>query len=286
MNILGIKHSGQLGDVIYSLSFIKNYIKKNNLDKVVIFIPSDTAINSSGPIKHTGGNLMIDEKMHQFIKPLLMTQPYIHEVLYIPKEKIPTNVLDLDVIRTGLVNTAAGNIKSYYYKIFGLIDTDNTGWIEPDSIKKSDRTESFDIIIGRSTRYLNQGIDYTILQSLNKRIGYIGTENEYKKFSNQFPDLSIQNIKINNALEAAIAIQASSIYIGNQSLFFALAEALNHPRLLESFEPVPNVIPCPGNSGCFIRSSAMYSMAADLLRIKVENNHNFDSASEFLLSAH
>lgn len=272
--ILGIKHSGQLGDIVYAMSFIKSFIKKNKFDFAIVFIASDKIANHAKGLNHISNDLMITQSMYEFIKPLLLNEFFIQDVLFMPEKLIPENVLDLDVIRNGKINLSAGNIKSYYYKFFGLIDKHSRNWLTP---AKADNLHTHKIVIGRSTRYINQKIDYTLLNDFELNIGYLGTDYEYAKISELFPLLKIEKIFINNALDAAAAISQSSLYIGNQSLFFAIAEGLHHPRLLESFEPVPNVIPCPGNSGSFISTEGMMTLVSDSLSLNVtlrtrENN--------------
>lgn len=264
--ILGIKHSGQLGDIVYSMSFIKRFIEKNKFDFAIVFIPSNKMANHIKGLNHISNDLMVTQSMYEFIKPLMLNEFFIKDVLFLPEQSIPENVLDLDAIRNGNINLSAGNIKSYYYKYFSLIDDHSRNWLSP---AKSDDLHTYKIVIGRSTRYLNQTIDYTLLNDFELKIGFLGTDYEYAKITEVFPSLKIEKIFINNALDAAAAISQSSLYIGNQSLFFAIAEGIHHPRLLESFEPVPNVIPCPGNSGAFITTDGMMKLVSDALSLNV-----------------
>lgn len=264
--ILGVKHSGQLGDIVYSISFIKKYIQKYKFDYAIIFIPSDKKANHAKGLNHISNDVMITQSMYEFIKPLLVNEFLIRDVLFMPEKSIPENILDLDAIRNGNINLSAGNIKSYYYKYFGLIDSHSKNWLTQPI---SDKAHQYRIVIGRSTRYLNLAIDYTLLNDFELRIGYIGTDYEYAKTIENFPLLKIEKISIENALDVSAAISQSSLYIGNQSLFFAISEGLHHPRLLESFEPVPNVVPCPGNSGAFISTEGMMKLASDALSLNV-----------------
>ena len=103
-------------------------------------------------------------------------------------------------------------------------------------------------------------------------------------FKNYYPDISIEKINIKNALEAAVIISRSNLYIGNQSLFFSLADTLNHPRLLESYEPVPNVIPANGHTGSFIFTSNLINMAAHFFNIKSFKFDYADNPPKYLLS--
>lgn len=279
--MIGVKHSGQLGDIIYSLPFLKSYISKNGHEKIVLFIPSDKKANRAKGLKHIGGDLMISVGMFNFIKPLLVCQNFIFDVIYMPEKEIPEGVLDLDLIRAGILNLSAGNIRSYYFKIFGLMDLCKGAWLEiPDAEEES----VYDVIIGRSTRYLNKSIDYSVINDCNLKVGYIGSDYEFSVFSSTYPGLICDRIEVRTGLSAAQLILSSKIYIGNQSLFFALAEGLNHPRLLESFEPVPNVVPTPGNSGAFISTVGMMSMLAEKFPSKFNSERYAFIEPDYILS--
>jgi hypothetical protein len=279
--MLGVKHSGQLGDIIYSMSFLRSFLIKNSIDKAVIFIPSDKKANHAAGLNHIGGSLMISKSMFEFVRELLVAQTYIHDVIYLPEINIPKGVLDLDLIRNGLINLSAGNIKSYYFKIFGMIDRNSGSWIDVNS---ENHVEDFDAIIGRSTRYVNLGIDYSNINKLSIKVGFIGTDFEFDKILEINPQLAIKKVNVRNAFEAATIIKKSKVYIGNQSFFFAIAEALAHPRLLECFEPVPNVVSTPGCSGAFLTNSAMINMLIEILNLPAQGIQIADMNPQYLLS--
>ena len=175
----------------------------------------------------------------------------------------------------------AGDIRNYYFKFFGLANKSSTSWLH---INGSLKLEKYDLVIGRSTRYINQAIDYLPLTRTGLKIGYLGTDAEYKRFLQEFPNTTVQRVLAKNALEAACIIANSSLYIGNQSLFFAIAEGLNHPRLLETFEPAPNVIPTPGLSGSFINTEGMLNMTNQMLGTTIEFGSHQNLPQGYLLS--
>lgn len=265
--MLGVKHSGQLGDIVYALPFVKAFIARYGFEKVVLFIPSDKQAHRPRGLNHMAGDLMVSAGMFSFIEPLLLSQSYIEKVLYIAEEKIPSGILDLDLMRSGLVNLNAGNIRSNYFKVFGLMDFDVGPWL---NFSEKEHGVYFDIVIGRSCRYINDSIDYNVLAEIACVVGFIGTDDEFGFFKIRYPKLKLIRVEIKNALQAAFAIKKSRLYLGNQSLFFALAEAMQHPRILESFEPVPNVIPTSGASGSFLTTGGMVSMVAQFLGVDVE----------------
>jgi hypothetical protein len=162
------------------------------------------------------------------------------------------------------VELSASTIRDYYFKAFGLLAEDIGPWLQPTF--EGRRNGNFDLVIGRSTRYLNLAINYGIVDQLQLRVGFIGMEREFAEFSSRHPQMKIEYARTANAMEACNLIARAPFYIGNQSFFFAIAEALQTPRLLEVFEPVPNVVPMGGKRGQFVNTqgfgallSAFYS---------------------------
>jgi hypothetical protein len=103
--------------------------------------------------------------------------------------------------------------------------------IEPKSI--------FPIVVNRSLRYWGT-LDWSPLIPLEKEIGFIGLKKDFQWFVSE-TGINPGYIKVTSALEMAQAISGSKLFIGNQSLAFAIAEALKHPRVLEV---------CPGIENC------------------------------------
>ncbi|MCC8393251.1 hypothetical protein LJ656_11670 [Paraburkholderia sp. MMS20-SJTR3] len=256
-----VKHSGQLGDIVYAMPAMKALARLSGSDKVRLSIPRNKQAHRPAALKHVGGDFMISDEMFAYLKPLLTYQECFSEVVSVDEREIPSGAADFDVIRSGCINVSAGNIKDYYFKVFGLVSRGTSPWITPSFDGR--RSGQFDIVIGRSTRYLNQGIDYGILAALGLRIGFIGTANEYLAFANRFPSVAAEYVPTSSAMEACDLIASSSLFIGNQSFFFAVAEALQANRLLEVFEPVPNVLPTGGMCGQFIATRGFATLLRD-----------------------
>jgi hypothetical protein len=262
--MITFKHSGLLGDIIYSLPAMLELASRAGEHQFAIQIPCDKRASHAPGLKHMSGNLMCSQAMFDFIKPLLLAQSYIASVEFLPEKKISSSAMDFDLVRNGLLNVSAGNIKDYYFKLFALMAQKTGPWIQLGAGENAPR---HGIIVGRSTRYLNDAIDYMILNKLGMHVGFIGTENEYSALKDRYPGLEIEHLPVRDALEAARLIASSRLYIGNQSFFFALAEALQTDRILEVFEPVPNVVPSGGRYGQFITSQGLAFLLASFLGV-------------------
>jgi hypothetical protein len=110
-----------------------------------------------------------------------------------------------------------------------------------------------EIVINRTLRYHDkEEINWKILESYKERCVFIGTEKEHRVFEDKY-GIKIKYMACQDALEFAQVIKGSRIYIGNQSMGFALAEAMKHPRILERYYGWDNCRPC-GNDGYTILS--------------------------------
>jgi hypothetical protein len=260
------KHSGQLGDIIYAIPAMQAIAHRQRLARLTLYVSSDAAAIYVQHMKHIGGEQMVSQALFDFIAPLLSAQPYIEALHFLPAREIPATAIDFDAFRAGGVNVNAGNIKDFYFKTFAVLADTPRRWIDPGDAPEA---APYDILIGRSMRYLNQSINYGLLAQLNMRIGFLGLESEFAEFRARFPDLPIDLVPARNALDACRHLAAATLFIGNQSFFFSLAEALQIDRLLEVFEPLPNVVPSGGRSGQFLTTFGLGLMLGTLFSRKI-----------------
>jgi hypothetical protein len=59
---------------------------------------------------------------------------------------------------------------------------------------------------------------------------------------------NLQYQEVSNFYELADLINNCKVFIGNQSMNFAIAEQLKSNRILETYFGCPNVIPCGGRA--------------------------------------
>ncbi len=279
--MLKIKHSGLMGDIVYSIPSMLKLLKKFKETGVCLFIPSDKKATSHPGVKHIGEGLMFSQGMFNYIKPLLDGQDYMQDVIYCPESEIPADAIDFDIIRFGAVNTAACNIIDYYFKAFALIKEQPQAWVKLPSMPSVDH---FDVLVGRSSRYVNKELDYRVLADYEIKCGFVGTQQEFELFSHDFPELAISYLPTVSALETAHYIANSTVYLGNQSFFFSLAESLQHPRVLEVFEPVPNVIPSGGLCAQALSTKGLVLILNELLSRTVSFDAYVNRPTAFVLT--
>jgi hypothetical protein len=178
--------------------------------------------------------------MATMLKPLLLATNFIEDVLIYNGQKIDYN---LDKFRTIGLNLGAGNISRWYFQAFPELTCD---LIQPTIEIKLSRILNETIVINRTERYQNGQIDYSILNQYKNPKYFVGTEHEFHLMSKMVKNLQYQ--EVSNFYELADLINNCKVFIGNQSMNFAIAEQLKSNRILETYFGCPNVIPCGGKA--------------------------------------
>lgn len=242
---ISFKHSGNTGDIIYALAGIKAVCEKYEA-KAILYVWLDRPGFYYEGAKHPLGTVIMNRHMFDMLLPLLLSQPYIEDVLLYEGQKI---VVDLDLIRQDFCNMPYGHIARWYFYRFPDMACDlGHRWLH--EIRGlingvDDYTLSQSIVINRTSRYQNTHISYAFIQQYGKRletnIYFVGVEDEFNEMRKEIPNL--QAIKCSDFLQLAWVIKHCKVFIGNQSMCYALAEGMKSPRILEVCRFAPNVIP-------------------------------------------
>ena len=233
------KHSGNAGDIVYSLWSIARACEDNN-DTAIIYLNLNQPANYAPGFVHPLGNVMLNETMAKMLKPFLLRFEFVEAVLIYSGQKID---YDLDRFRTIGLNLGAGDIKRWYgYAYPELMPNTHIEDFYFGSTKDYSLKDT--VLWNRTQRYQNGQIDYSILDKTRTYVGFIGLDQEFepcKKIVNR-----LGRITANDFAECADFIQSCKLFIGNQSVLFAIAEAINANRALEVYFGCPNVLPHGG----------------------------------------
>lgn len=225
---LHFKHSGNAGDVIYALPTM--YALSEN-HPVQIFLKPDVDAGYHKNVYHPLGSVMLNAKVIAMLRPLLLYQSRIRSCDTFNDQKID---VDLDLIRSYPLLGGLGNITRWYFYLFAVTADLGKPWLEaPDNDQYKDS-----IVIARSHRYRNPGIDFTFLEKYPNLV-FVGLPEEYVDMKKMLP--AIRHAPVNDFLEMASIIKSSRLFIGNQSFPFSIAEALKVKRILEVCYYWPNV---------------------------------------------
>ena len=222
------KHSGNSGDVIYALPSIYALAGSN---KIFIHLNAGKKVVHEKGVYHPLGDVMLNEKVIHMLQPLLAYQSRISKVDQLTNQHID---VDLDLFRSFPLFKGQGNIARWYFYIFAIQADLSKPWLEaPVDEKFKDR-----IVIARSHRYRNPGIDYGFLSRYGAPV-FVGLKEEYEDMKKSIPHL--EYAPVHDFLEMATIIHSSKLFIGNQSFPFAIAEGLKTKRVLEVCYYCPNV---------------------------------------------
>lgn len=238
--MIKFKHSGNAGDILYSLPAIRKACENRN-DKAILYLNLDQPANYVQGFVHPLGNVMLNKYMATMLKPLLLECEFISDVMTYSGQKID---YDLDKFRRIGLNLGAGNISRWYFQAFPELTCN----LSEPTIKRpiEDYFCSDSILINRTQRYQNGQIDYSILNKYDIDKYFVGTEHEFHLMSKTIQGLKY--LEVIDFMHLADFINNCKVFIGNQSMNFAIAEQLKSNRILETYFGCPNVIPCGGEA--------------------------------------
>lgn len=229
-------HSGDLGDIIYSLPTVRA------LGGGRLYI---------GPATRYPTRQRASPETVRFVRRLLEMQPYITSVEYREDSCV---VYDLNRFRDYLMSEsqllARGeprrNLAEAHLLTFRQpLEECYKPWLTVDRPVRTDRP----VLIHRSARWRNPQFPWDRVMALHgDRAAFIGLRSEYDEFVRNWGALPY--FPIEDLLGMARLIAGCRLFIGNQSLPYALAAALHKDSLLEVWPAGPNCM--------FPRPNALY----------------------------
>jgi tetratricopeptide (TPR) repeat protein len=204
-------HGGDSGDIIYALSAMQG--------------GGGGALYLT-PLAGTR-EPMTTEKI-AFLAPLLRVQTYVDHVAAWQGEPISR---DFNLFRRPSVPD--GDLATQHWRsVLENTEPDiRTPWLTLPTPPKHGRP-----VFARSPRYRNPAWDalWRELKHACPDAIFVGTAEEFRDFGHG------EHVLANNALELAHIIHGASVFVGNQSLPYAIAEGLKIGRMLEVYGPLPN----------------------------------------------
>ena len=240
-----LTHSGDMGDVIYSLAVIKA------LGGGVLFLSPD---NKHPWPRHTrwtqsGGNI----DWASSLASLCNTQDYIWATHY-TQQTPPSTDFDLNKFREFYRMPRKelwDSLFQLHLKAFGISYPENEPWLHIEQVRK---VPGRDIVINRTGRFNNPNFPWReLVQRFGQRMVFIGTAQEHADFA-QFGTVPRADTK--NLLEVGQYVAGSSLFIGNQSCPLAIAIGLGKRHIVEAW---------PKNANCrFKRNSQVHYLSGNL----------------------
>ena len=248
------RHSGTLGDLIYSLSVVKKMepgqflVALNNIENCVSqygYRPDEVDPAHKG---------RFTEQDFEWLKPLLKRQSYIETVgTWRQGDAEPT--VDLDRFRGTLFRGFEGNYVQAYHIAFGLpfsLADYDTPWLEADPVTIKP------MVVSRTFRYRDPAADATWKKMAEDgvldRLGiFVGTKEEHADFV-QVTGVAIPYHPVNNFLELANIVAGANLIMSNQNFVYSLAMGLGKQTVLETIK----IKPLQNNECFFPRANCQY----------------------------
>jgi len=227
-------HSGKLGDVIYSLRSVRAVGRSR-------FYLNDRSVDLAGPLTSV-------------ILPIIRVQPYIESADVWRGEKIDCY---LDRFREQVPWTE--NLADRHAKVVGVpTAAPYEAWL---FVERSTSVPDLPVALARSKNYRGvRGFWETCHRAVGDRAFFIGTAEEHSDFCEAVGE--IRHVPTSNLLEVAELIAGASLFIGNQSCPYAIAEGLKRPVIQETYAAIPNCI--------FPRYGASFVLDLDQLKVALD----------------
>lgn len=250
------RHSGTLGDLIYSLSIVKKMnpgmflVALNNIENCVSqygYRPEEVDPAHKGRFTYQD---------YELLRPLLKRQSYIQETGTWTQGTTEPDV-DLDRFRGTLFRGFEGNYVQAYHIAFGLpftMQDYDTPWLEADPVTVKP------IVVSRTFRYrgTNPDADATHTQfategKLDQNGIFVGTQAEHADYV-KVTGVAIPYYPVKDFLELANIVAGADLIIANQNFVYSLAMGLGKSTVLETIK----IKPLQQNECFFPRSNTQY----------------------------
>jgi hypothetical protein len=217
-------HSGDLGDVIYSLPVIKA------MGGGRLFLHDEPGVETM--------HRMSVERV-KLIGPLLVKQPYIQGVAPLfPSGN--THVVNLNLFRQAGLDFVNIWLPEVQALTWGLSpDIAKERWLH---VNVHPNRYVSPVIFSRSQRYRNTEFKWpSVIAKYGKYAVFIGTPEEHAAFNTEY-GCSIDYYHTPTLLDAAEIIASCDLFVGNQSAPLAIAEGLKKRIICEVCPRCPNCI--------------------------------------------
>lgn len=216
-------HSGDAGDVIYSLPVVQA------LGGGVMFFSVDNRYPHPKPTRwsQNGGS----PGWVSNLAPLLEAQPYVWRALYTHGLPFSTDI-DFNVFRQSYRTPNPDNWESLFrlqQKPFGLTLPEDKPWL---TVNNPRPIEGKPIVVNRTARFQNDAFPWPrLVKEHGKQMQFVGDKTEHGYFCQKFG--FVEYTETANLLQVAELIAGAKVFIGNQSAPLAIALGLGQNSIIE-----------------------------------------------------
>lgn len=224
-------HSGDAGDVIYSLAAVKA------LGGGMMFLTPHNKYPY--PLNSRWSRMGGEAEWVDNLAPLVEAQPYILKCRYTHGHPASTTH-DLNRFRIPWRNRTAKDFDSIlklHMEAFNL-PMPSEPWL---TISDPIVIEGKPIVVNRTARYQNWEWPWTrFIEKYHRQFVFVGTPQEYELFKGFAPTYKFDYYPTKDCLELARVIAGAKLFCGNQSLALAIAHGLYKKVMVEEWALNPN----------------------------------------------
>jgi len=224
-------HSGDAGDVIYSLAAVKA------LGGGMMFLTPHNKYPY--PLNSRWARMGGEADWVDNLAPLIEAQSYILKCRYTHGHPASTTH-DLNRFRIPWKQRSAkdnDSILKLHMDAFSLPMPTEPWLTVPNPIAIPNRP----IVVNRTQRYQNHEFQWTrFIEKFHDQMLFVGTHQEYELLCGMAPTFKFDYYETKNALDLARVIAGSKLFVGNQSLPLAIAHGLRKNVVVEEWKANPN----------------------------------------------
>lgn len=224
-------HSGDAGDVVYSLAAVKA------LGGGMMFLTPHNKY--PWPLNSRWARMGGEADWVDNLAPLVEAQPYILKCRYTHGHPASTTH-DLNRFRIPWRNRTAKDFESIlklHMDAFQL-PMPTAPWL---TVSDPIVIESKPIVVNRTARYQDLAWPWTaFIEKYHRQMVFVGTLQEYELFCGMAPHCKFDYYPTKDALELARVIAGCKLFAGNQSLALAIAHGLYKKVVVEEWKLNPN----------------------------------------------
>lgn len=211
------KHSGARGDLIYGLAAILE------MGGGTLYINRGEGTVFGMPV--------CDEEMSGMLE-------FLGSLGYVEAKEWNGEAVECDMDGFRKLNIDYGFLSDAQEMLFGVAHDPVRPWIDPAKVEP---VHEADIVVARSERY-HAPFDWGELRPWTARCVFVGTKGEHDDFTSR-TGLNVRRVVTPSWKSLAGVIRGGKLFVGNQSMAWALAEAMKVPRVLEVYGMAPNCDP-------------------------------------------
>lgn len=226
-NMTTYSHSGNLGDIIWSLPTVKHF-GGGEFNLIPAGIPDAIRKYNNGPVFPEYEN-RLSQRDFAMIAPLLEAQPYITKLTFEKNKKFD---YDLDLFRATVGQGFTKNFIETFAQTFNT-PVDYNPWLTVTPKKIAN------FVITRTLRYHSPKTTaipdwIKILRENNVAVDgiFVGLPEEHDAFQKLFC-IQVPYYKVNNFLELAEVIAGADTFISNATFAYGVAQGLGKKTVLE-----------------------------------------------------